>query len=50
MFNFTFIVIFVAALWLGGFLYYIYLSRQQENISSEIESLEKELGSDERDI
>ncbi len=47
MFNFTFIVIFVAALWLGGFLYYLYLSRQQEEIGSEIELLEKELGPEE---
>lgn len=47
MFNFTFIIIFVAVLWLGGFLYYLYLSRQQEEIGSEIESLAEMLGPEE---
>ncbi len=50
MFNFTFIVIFVAVLWLGGFLYYLYLSRQQEEIGREIELLEKELGPEEINV
>ncbi len=47
MFNYTLIIIFVAVFWLGAFLFYMYLSRQQEEIGREIESLEEMLGPEE---
>ena len=43
MFSFTFIVIIVLILWLGGFAYYLYLSRQQENIAEELDSVRDKL-------
>lgn len=43
MFSLTLIVIVVLALWVGGFAYYLYLSRQQENIAEELESVKNKL-------
>ncbi len=39
MFSLTIIVVMVLILWLGGFAYYLYLSRQQENIADDLKSV-----------
>ena len=41
MFSLTIIVVIVLVLWLGGFAYYLYLSRRQENIADALNSVEK---------
>lgn len=43
MFSLTLIVIVVLLLWVGGFAYYLYLSRQQEHIAEDIKIVKNKL-------
>jgi len=45
--NFTFIIVVVSVLWIGIYLFYLYTSRQQQNISEELGSLQEQLDADE---
>jgi hypothetical protein len=45
--DFLVVTILVAVFWLGAYGYYVYTSRQQQDIISEIESLKEKLGPDE---
>ena len=46
MFSLTVIVIIVLVLWLGGFAYYLYLSRKQEGIAESLDSVKHLLEQD----
>ena len=49
MFSLTLIVFVVLLLWVGGFVYYLYLSRQQEHIADDLESVKNKLNQGEAD-
>ncbi len=42
--NLMFVAGIAAVLWLGSFVYYLFTSRQQNDIAREIEALEEQLG------
>ena len=46
MFSLTVIIVIVLVLWLGGFAYYLYLSRKQENIAESLDSVKRMLDKD----
>ncbi len=46
MFSLTVIIVIVFVLWLGGFAYYLYLSRKQESIAESLDSVKNLLDKD----
>lgn len=42
--NLIIVAIIAAVLWLGGYAFYVYISRQQQDIAHDIQSLEDMLG------
>ena len=47
--NLMLIVVLVTVLWLGAFVYYFMLSRQQEDIAETIDQIQQKLGPEEAD-
>ena len=41
--NLTLLVVFITLLWLGAFGYYLYTSRQQEDIADDLNRLHEKL-------
>ena len=41
--NLTLVVVLIAVLWLGAYGFYLYTSRQQEDIADDLERLNKKL-------
>ena len=41
--NLTLLIVIIALFWLGAFGYYLYTSRQQNNIADDLERLNKKL-------
>jgi hypothetical protein len=47
--NLMFIVAIIVILWLGGFTAYLYATRQQQDLSSQIDDLKKMFGTEGKD-
>lgn len=47
--NLTLVIVLIAVLWLGAYGYYLYTSRQQEEIADDLERLNKKLDEAEKD-
>lgn len=47
--NLTLVIVLIAVLWLGAYGYYLYTSRQQEEIVDDLERLNKKLDEAEKD-
>ena len=47
--NFTVIVAIIIVLWLGGFGVYLYTSRQQQDLTTQIDDLKRKLDAEGKD-
>ncbi|MBK7896195.1 MAG: hypothetical protein WAS33_01740 [Candidatus Promineifilaceae bacterium] len=46
--NLTLLIVIIALFWLGAFGYYLYTSRQQNDIANDLDRLNKKLDKSER--